>query len=194
MNKYDSKMMKSAYDWSTQSHCKRRQVGAVLAKDGREIASGYNGTISGSKSNSCEDYYYECPECNIRNINWQKIFTINRGLNIDDPYNSSFRLTCNNCIQPLGFVSEPDDVSEYKISITKDTTIHAERNIIAYCAKHGIATKGCTMYITLSPCEGCAVLMAQAGITKVLYKEKYKDISGIKILKDAGITVRQFEG
>ena len=40
--------------WSRASHCKRLQVGAVLAKDGRIISCGYNGTCPGD-DNCCED-------------------------------------------------------------------------------------------------------------------------------------------
>jgi len=61
--------------------------------------------------------------------------------------------------------------------------IHAESNIIAYCAKNGISTKGTTLYITLSPCINCAKLIAQAGIANVYYKERYDlDDTGIKFL------------
>ena len=47
-------MMEVAWVFAEQSYCKRRQVGAVLVKDNRILATGYNGTISG-RSNDCED-------------------------------------------------------------------------------------------------------------------------------------------
>lgn len=47
-------MMKVAWLFAEQSYCKRRQVGAVLVKDNRILATGYNGTIAG-RSNDCED-------------------------------------------------------------------------------------------------------------------------------------------
>ncbi len=143
MKKYNKKFMNSAIAWSKYSYCKRKQVGAVLVKDNREIASGYNGTISGS----------------IHKWN-----------------------------------NEPDNLCEDSQGITKDSVIHAERNIIAYCAKHGISTDECTMYITYSPCQGCAVLMAQSGIKEVIYQTEYKDTTGIKILKDANINIYQYKG
>lgn len=40
--------------WSTNSYCKRRQVGALLVKDNMIISDGYNGTPSGFE-NICED-------------------------------------------------------------------------------------------------------------------------------------------
>lgn len=47
-------MMETALVWSQASHCERLQVGAVLAKDGRIISCGYNGTCPGD-DNCCED-------------------------------------------------------------------------------------------------------------------------------------------
>ena len=53
-NKYDNILMQTAYLWSKLSYCKRKQVGSVLALDGRILSTGYNGTIKGS-CNECED-------------------------------------------------------------------------------------------------------------------------------------------
>ena len=54
MKKYDKTMMETAEIWAKQSYCKRRQVGAVIAKEGRIISIGYNGTPSGLE-NDCEE-------------------------------------------------------------------------------------------------------------------------------------------
>ena len=40
--------------WAENSYCKRRQVGALLVKDGAIISDGFNGTPSGFE-NICED-------------------------------------------------------------------------------------------------------------------------------------------
>ena len=55
--------MQTAELWSTRSKCKRAQVGAIIAKDGRIISNGYNGTVAGSPSNCCEEDVLRCPEC-----------------------------------------------------------------------------------------------------------------------------------
>ena len=47
MNKFDEKYLRLAKIWSTNSYCKRRQVGALLVKDNMIISDGYNGTPSG---------------------------------------------------------------------------------------------------------------------------------------------------
>ena len=43
-----------AAEWSKLSHCKRRQVGALIVKGRSIISDGYNGTPSGFE-NFCED-------------------------------------------------------------------------------------------------------------------------------------------
>lgn len=68
-------------------------------------------------------------------------------------------------------------------------TVHAEQNIIAFCAKHGLSTNGATLYVTLSPCKECAKIILQAGIKEVLYYESYRDHSGIETLRSHGVKV-----
>ncbi|MDZ4751792.1 MAG: dCMP deaminase family protein [Flavobacteriales bacterium] len=52
--RYDRAYLKMALEWSKLSHCKRKQVGALLVRDGMIISDGYNGTPSGFP-NHCED-------------------------------------------------------------------------------------------------------------------------------------------
>ena len=52
MDKQDL-LMKTALLWSSASHAKRSQVGCVIAKDKRILATGYNGTLPG-RDNCCE--------------------------------------------------------------------------------------------------------------------------------------------
>jgi len=46
---------------------------------------------------------------------------------------------------------------------------HAEANLIAFAAREGIRTKGCTVYATHMPCAACARTLIQAGIHRVVY-------------------------
>lgn len=52
--RYDRAYLKMAEEWSTLSHCTRKQVGALIVKNGMIISDGYNGTPSGFP-NPCED-------------------------------------------------------------------------------------------------------------------------------------------
>ncbi len=52
--RYDLAYLKMANEWGKLSHCKRKQVGAIMVKDRMIISDGYNGTPTGFE-NYCED-------------------------------------------------------------------------------------------------------------------------------------------
>ena len=66
---------------------------------------------------------------------------------------------------------------------TLHTVSHSEANMIAFCAKNGIALDGCDLYVTMSPCPTCANLIVHAGFNNIYYIEVYRDKEGIKILE-----------
>ena len=55
MTRYDKVMLETAKLFGELSYCEKKKVGAVIAKDGRILATGYNGTVSGF-DNTCETY------------------------------------------------------------------------------------------------------------------------------------------
>ncbi len=52
--RYDKAYLRIAREWGKLSHCKRKQVGALIVKDRMIISDGYNGTPTGFE-NCCED-------------------------------------------------------------------------------------------------------------------------------------------
>ncbi len=52
--KFDKAYLRIANEWGKLSHCKRKQVGALIVKDRMIISDGYNGTPTGFE-NYCED-------------------------------------------------------------------------------------------------------------------------------------------
>ena len=52
--RYDKAYLSLALEWGKLSHCSRKQVGAIIVKDGMIISDGYNGTPSGF-DNCCEN-------------------------------------------------------------------------------------------------------------------------------------------
>jgi len=52
--RYDQAYLRMAHEWSKLSHCQRKQVGAIIVKNGMVISDGYNGTPTGF-DNCCED-------------------------------------------------------------------------------------------------------------------------------------------
>ena len=76
--------------------------------------------------------------------------------------------------------------------VTKPEVLHAESNALTKIAKHGgTGASGGTLYVTLSPCFECAKLIKQSGLTRVVYREQYRDTSGIHFLRARGIIVDQ---
>lgn len=132
--RYDKAYLRMAQTWSELSHCQRKQVGAIIVKDGMIISDGYNGTPSG------------------------------------------FDNTCEN---------ETGDTHWY--------VLHAEANAILKVAKSTHNCHGATLYLTLSPCKDCSKLVIQAGISKVVFMNHYKDQSGVDFLRSAGVEIVQIE-
>lgn len=89
----------------------------------------------------------------------------------------------------------PEHIDGYCASLQPcAVAVHAEANAIAFAAKHGVVTDRATLYVTLSPCLSCARLIINAGITDVVYGEQYRNVSGLDLLRSAGVRVSQGTG
>ena len=86
---------------------------------------------------------------------------------------------------PTGFENVCEDEENY----TKWYVLHAEANAILKVASSTQSSDGATLYVTLSPCRECSKLIHQSGISRVVYSEAYKDLSGVEFLKKAGVKV-----
>ncbi len=68
---------------------------------------------------------------------------------------------------------------------------HAEQNAIIQAAVFGISVCGAKMYITTFPCSLCAKMIVNAGISEVVYEERYADTLAEDILRAGGVVVRR---
>jgi dCMP deaminase len=93
----------------------------------------------------------------------------------------------NNCEDTIYHL---DDTVSLK---TKPEVLHAETNAIAKLAKSNESGMGATMFITHAPCLDCAKLIYQSGIGSVLYRNSYRDTSGVTFLERSGIEVEQLK-
>jgi len=84
---------------------------------------------------------------------------------------------------PMGF----ENVCEDETGATKPYVLHAEANAITKVAKTNQSSSGSTLYITSSPCMECAKLIIQAGVSRVVYSEKYRNEEGLQLLERANI-------
>ena len=102
---------------------------------------------------------------------------VKNGMIISDGFNGT----------PTGFDNHCEDEEGY----TKWFVLHAEANAILKVAKSTNSCEGATLYLTLSPCKDCAKLIHQSGIKRLVYIKEYKDSSGLKFLKKAGVELTQ---
>ena len=102
---------------------------------------------------------------------------VKNGMIISDGFNGT----------PTGFDNHCEDEDGY----TKWYVLHAEANAILKVAKSTNSCEGSTLYLTLSPCKECAKLIHQSGIKRLVYIKEYKDSSGLKFLKKAGVELNQ---
>ena len=123
-NEYFMEMAELAAKRST---CLRRSVGAVLVKDKRVLATGYNGAPKNIT---------HCQESGCLRVS----------LNV-----------------PSG--------QRHEIC----RGVHAEQNLIAQAAIHGVKTEGATVFCLNQPCVICTKLLINSGIKRIYYRIPYQD-------------------
>lgn len=132
---------------ATRSTCLAFPVGAVIVKNRQVLATGYNGSPSGSAHCTAQGFCYP-------------------GL--------------SSC-----------DASKAMPS----RAVHAEANAIAQAAKHGIATDGASIYVTLEPCLSCLKLIISAGIGEVFYETAFNKGESLLVrdsfIQDGLVTLTQ---
>lgn len=71
--------------------------------------------------------------------------------------------------------------------------VHAEQNIISWCARSRISLEGATVYSTTHPCADCLKLLIMAGVSEIVYRDDY--IEGQKmalLLATPGVEIRKW--
>ena len=112
----------------------------------------------------------------------------------------------NNKVVSIGYNGMPCNLPEEELSWNKGEGLdskylyvcHAEFNAILN-TRDGAALKGCTLYVTLFPCNECAKAVIQTGIKEIVYLDnKYKDTVGTQastlMLTLAGVKLRKYVG
>lgn len=90
---------------------------------------------------------------------------------------------------PSGF----ENICEDENGVTKPYVLHAEANAITKVAKSGNSSQDATLYVTAAPCIECSKLIIQAGIKRVVYKDEYRLMDGVELLREAGIEVEKVD-
>ena len=97
---------------------------------------------------------------------------------------------------PAGWTNECEEVIEVHedggvVTKTKDEVIHAEANAILKLARDGESGNGSILFCTHAPCVQCAKLIHGAGISKMYYRDSYRDEHGIDFLNKCNIEVEK---
>lgn len=82
-----------------------------------------------------------------------------------------------------------DDVGHLMENDHCVATIHAEANAILQAAKNGVRIEGASLYTTASPCWPCFKLIANAGITRIVYHEFYRDQRIFEVAQQIGMVL-----
>jgi deoxycytidylate deaminase len=203
---WDDYWMLMAHLTATRSTCDRgpellfdpgrHGVGAVLVKNRRMIAGGYNGSAPGQPHCSDPEEFYACARCG-KWLDPRDVHDIvGRGLlsTCDCGRKEHWASRCGRGAPEVGVKKSKGG------HIMRDghcvRTIHSEANALMQCALDGVSPQGSTLYCTASPCYDCAKLVIRAGIEKVFFGESYASRYGLsegvqELFKGAGI---RFEG
>jgi dCMP deaminase len=66
-------------------------------------------------------------------------------------------------------------------------TVHAEANAIVQAARNGIRLDRADIYVTASPCFGCFKLVANSGLSRIVFGEFYRDSRIFELSEALGI-------
>ena len=72
---------------------------------------------------------------------------------------------------------------------TKPEVLHAETNAIAKLARSSESGLGSVLFVTHAPCIDCAKLIYQSGISKVYYRNQYRNTEGIDFLIKCNVEI-----
>ena len=141
-NEYFMEMAELAAKRAT---CLRRKVGAVLVKNKKVLATGYNGApmnIEHCESTGCLREKMEVPSGERHEI-------------------------CRG--------------------------VHAEQNLVAQAAIHGVKTEDSIVYCTHQPCIICTKILINAGVKKIYFKNSYSDEFAEKLLNQSNVKFIKYE-
>jgi dCMP deaminase len=66
-------------------------------------------------------------------------------------------------------------------------TVHAEANAVVQAARNGVRVDQASIYVTASPCFGCFKLIANAGLSRIVFGEFYRDERIFVLSQELGI-------
>jgi len=163
-----------------KSQCLSRKIGAILVRDKTVVCQGYNGPPRGVRT--CDERWLVDDE-----MQEKAKFNKFNAPQLMEHYKKHLEGKCPRYVPEMGFKS--GEGLEWCVAG------HAERNALINAAYHGIATKGCKLYMDCGvPCTPCLVEIINAGIEEIIItKWHVYDQSSIYLLKESKLRVRVYE-
>lgn len=170
---FEEYAMFRAYVASLRSADLSRQIGVVVTKDNEILAEGVN----------------DCPRA-FGGLYWP-IYNAKDGKYVDEIDGRDYKFKegydsnkiqqqkiITNILRELDCPDTDENVAKIKSTGIGALTefgrvVHGEMEALMMCARNGISTKSCSMYMTIFPCHNCAKHIIAAGIKKVVYIEPY---------------------
>ncbi|MGH3888198.1 MAG: hypothetical protein ACRDSZ_16810 [Pseudonocardiaceae bacterium] len=191
----DEIRMEIAFASSYQSRCLKRHVGAVVIDSrGQQRSTGFNENPLPTKP--CQDepkYNYKCYRDIVRNDRFADLVrkevkcpVCGKSLQVDNgpPW------LCSVCLR-TGVTTDLEPIFFPDRAMSWCTAIHAEDQALRMA---GEGARGATLYTTTFPCFQCSGHIIMVGVREVVFVEAYPDPHSARLLDQAGVTVRQFEG
>lgn len=112
----------------------------------------------------------------------------------------------DNKVVSIGYNGMPRGIADNDLTWEKGEGLHSKYLYVCHAEfnailniRNGSSLKGCTVYVTLFPCNECTKAIIQTGIKKIVYlSDKYADTIGMqasrKMLKLAGVEVEEYKG
>jgi dCMP deaminase len=143
---------------SQRSTCDRGKPGCVFVKNNQILTTGYAGSPPGF------------PHCSEVGHELEVRFPVDPKADL-----ANVDIFTHVCLE-----------SNYSVHCIR--TIHCEQNAIIQAARRGISLDGSTLYVTMTPCRTCAMMLISVGVVKVIAKKLYhKSDESIEMFKLANI-------
>lgn len=160
----------------------RHGVGAVVVRENRIVAGGYNGSPPGEPH--CGEL--SCADCDADWANFPEAAD-ERGMARAD-IQAGKCPKCGGALRGGHLMRDGHCVR----------TLHAEENALLQCALDGTSPSGATVYTTAGACWDCAKRFLRVKVARVVYAEPYDSRYGLsgdamKILKRNGVAVEHLD-
>jgi dCMP deaminase len=88
---------------------------------------------------------------------------------------------------------EYEIIDDHKISIlsTKPECRHAEVAALEKLWNRTETARGASLFVSVAPCNGCAIKLVTAGIEEVYYRHTYRYDDGLEYLAQKGVTIER---